>query len=323
MKDMFKKYGVVILVSIFFIGIITYFAIDQSKDVLPGKQVNGEDIVYTIDDKAITANEFYDKLYKDLGMQSVYQAFEKAVVNASVETTEDMKTVAKETAKGIISNFQSQYGATYEAELTKILKSLGYNDASDLETYLIQGAKKNELLKAYIIENKDTVYAPYEAEYKPRIASHILVKMADAANPTEEEKAKMAEIDAALAEGKSFAEVATTYSDDTASAINGGSLGFMDSTTQFVPEFLAAALALNEGERSEWIKSDYGYHLIQIDSTNFDSFKDDDAFYNQFLTIYPKVQSQAIWTKAQALGVDFGGNDELQAQLLQYMGINE
>ncbi|MEA4874152.1 peptidylprolyl isomerase [Anaerorhabdus sp.] len=323
MKDMFKKYGVVMLVSCFFIAIIAYFAIDQSKDVIPGKQVNGEDIVFTIDDKSITTNEFYDKLYNDLGIQSVYQAFEKAVVNASVETTDEMKALAKETANGIISNFQSQYGATYEAELTKILKSLGYNDSKDLEAYLIQGEKRNQLLKQYILDNKDTVYTPYEAEYKPRTASHILIQMVDANNPTDEEKAKMAEVDAALAEGKTFAEVATTYSDDTGSAVNGGSLGFMDSTTQFVPEFLAAALALNEGERSEWVKSDYGYHLIQIDSTNFDTFKDDDAFYNQFLTIYPEIQSQVIWAKAQELGVDFAGNDELKAQLLDFMGISE
>lgn len=323
MKEILKKYGVVVLISCFFIGIIGYFAIDQTKNVIPGKKVNGEDVVFKIDDQYISANQFYDELYTNLGIKSVYQLFENAVINASVETTDEMKSNAKTLAAQINSNYQSQYGATYKDELTKILKSLGYTDSEDLEAYLIQGEKRNVILKEYLNANLEEIYGPYEAEYKPRIASHILVQMADPTNPTEEEKAKMAEIEAALASGTSFAEVAKTYSDDTASAVLDGALGFMDSQTQFVPEFLAAALALNEGERSEWVKTDYGYHLIQIDSTNYDSFKDDDSFYNQIFTVYPELQAKAIWAKAESLGIDFGGNDELKNELRQYMGLSD
>lgn len=323
MKEIVKKYGVVVIISCFFIGIIGYFAVDQSKNVVPGKKVSGEDVVFAIDKQNTTTNQFYDELYKNVGIQSIYQLFEKAVINASIETTDEMKTNAKSYADQVVASYQQEYGATYEAELTKIMKSVGYTDANDLEAYLIQMAKRNLILKQYVSDNFDTIYGPYEADYKPRIASHILVQMVDSANPTEEEKAKMAEIDAALAEGKSFGEVAQAYSDDTASAVANGSLGFMDASTQFVPEFLEAALALNEGERSEWVKSDYGYHLIQIDSTNYESFKDDDSFYNQLFTAYGELQGQAIWAKAESLGIDFKGNEELKTQLRTYMGLGE
>ena len=83
----------------------------------------------------------------------------------------------------------------------------------------------------------------------------------------------------ALAEGRSFEDVAKEFSDDTGSAANGGSLGFSDADTSYVTEFLEAALKLNQGEISEWVIHDgsasggySGYHLIRCDSTSYEDF---------------------------------------------------
>lgn len=323
MKDMFKKYGVLILICVFFIGIIIYFGYDQTKNVVQGKKANGEDVMFTINNEDVTTNEFYDILYKDLGIQTAYTQFEKAVVDATIESTDEMKKNADDYAANIVSNFQSQYGAKYEEELVKILKTLGYSEASDLNTYMLEGLKKNALIEKYVEENKDTVYTPYAEAKKPRVVSHILVKMADPANPTDEEKAKMDAVNAALAEGKSFADVATEYSDDTGSAVNGGSLGFMDADTQFVPTFLEAALALENGQRSEWIQSDYGYHLIENNATDFETFTTYPEFYTQLTTFAPDIQPKAVWEAAQNLGIDFKDNEEFKTELLKYMGISE
>jgi parvulin-like peptidyl-prolyl isomerase len=59
----------------------------------------------------------------------------------------------------------------------------------------------------------------------------------------------------------------STESDDQGSATRGGYLGWFDPgalATQFVPEFAAAAGQLDVGEISEPIKSDFGYHIIQV-----------------------------------------------------------
>ena len=59
-------------------------------------------------------------------------------------------------------------------------------------------------------------------------------------------------------------------SGDTGSASRGGMLGWFDPAsmaTQFVPEFAAAVGALRVGELSEPVKTDFGYHLIQITDT--------------------------------------------------------
>jgi len=59
-------------------------------------------------------------------------------------------------------------------------------------------------------------------------------------------------------------------SDDTASASKGGDLGWYDPAsmaTTFVPEFAAAATSLRVGDLSEPVRTDFGYHIIQITAT--------------------------------------------------------
>ena len=56
-------------------------------------------------------------------------------------------------------------------------------------------------------------------------------------------------------------------SDDTGSASRGGYLGWYDPVSiqdQFVPEFATAVLDLSIGEVSGLVRSDFGYHIIQV-----------------------------------------------------------
>jgi peptidyl-prolyl cis-trans isomerase SurA len=56
-------------------------------------------------------------------------------------------------------------------------------------------------------------------------------------------------------------------SDDTGTRTRGGSLGWHDPAsleTQFVPEFAEAARELDVGEISEPVRSEFGYHIIQV-----------------------------------------------------------
>jgi len=57
--------------------------------------------------------------------------------------------------------------------------------------------------------------------------------------------------------------LATQYSDDTGSAPSGGDLGFVGKG-QFVKEFEAAVKTMSIGQVSDPIKSQYGYHVIQL-----------------------------------------------------------
>jgi len=60
-----------------------------------------------------------------------------------------------------------------------------------------------------------------------------------------------------------FSVLARRYSDDRGSAAQGGELGPQPRGT-LVPEFEAAAYQLKSGEVSDVVKSDFGYHIIQL-----------------------------------------------------------
>jgi foldase protein PrsA len=89
-------------------------------------------------------------------------------------------------------------------------------------------------------------------------ASHILI--ADAEHGAEA-KAKAEEALAKAKNGEDFAELAQEYSDDSTAA-DGGDLGEF-AEGQMVPEFDAAAFNLKNGEISDIVETQYGYHIIK------------------------------------------------------------
>ena len=65
-------------------------------------------------------------------------------------------------------------------------------------------------------------------------------------------------------QGTSFSMLATLYSDDIASARNGGELGFMGKG-QLVPEYANELFSMKSKDKlSKIVRTDYGFHLIQF-----------------------------------------------------------
>lgn len=65
-----------------------------------------------------------------------------------------------------------------------------------------------------------------------------------------------------------FADAAREYSDD-GSAEDGGDIGYVSEDSEFVPEFEAAALDLDEGEVSDVVETQFGFHVLK--ATDMDS----------------------------------------------------
>lgn len=107
--------------------------------------------------------------------------------------------------------------------------------------------------------------------------AHIMVRTKEEMKPEElqQAKAKVDEIYAQLKNGADFAELAGKHSDDKATARQGGELPWF-GPGRMVPEFEEAAFSLaNNGDISEPIKSDYGWHIIKkIDKKDIPSFED-------------------------------------------------
>jgi len=117
-----------------------------------------------------------------------------------------------------------------------------------------------EEAKAFYDGNPDVFKTPAMIR-----ASHILVKMDKGA--TAEEKAKALEkIKAAQKRiqggGEDFAKVAKEVS-DCPSKENGGDLNFFQKG-QMVPPFENAAFALQPGQTSDIVETEFGYHIIKV-----------------------------------------------------------
>jgi peptidyl-prolyl cis-trans isomerase C len=102
-------------------------------------------------------------------------------------------------------------------------------------------------------------------EEKEVHARHILFR----APPGDEKAAKEAEdkvkaVIARLKKGEDFAKVATEVTEDPSGKANGGDLGFF-TKEQMVPEFSEAAFKLDNGQISDPVKTQFGWHVIKVE----------------------------------------------------------
>ena len=92
-------------------------------------------------------------------------------------------------------------------------------------------------------------------------ARHILIRPNEL-NTETEIIARLRQLRNRIVGGASFDELAKSHSEDRASAINGGDLGWV-SPGQMVPQFEAAMNSLKPGEVSEPFQSQFGWHIMQ------------------------------------------------------------
>ena len=158
-----------------------------------------------------------------------------------------------------------------EADLKK------FYEANQKKYILQQGIKfeyvivsPNDLMDKQNVSDEEIEKAFNETKsnIKPkRKLAHILISAPKSADASVREKAK-AEAEKIAAEVKAapqkFAELAKKYSQDESSAAKGGELGeFTQNGTLGSKSLEDAAFALNEGEISGVVESDFGYHIIR------------------------------------------------------------
>ncbi|MBW1938287.1 MAG: peptidylprolyl isomerase [Deltaproteobacteria bacterium] len=105
-------------------------------------------------------------------------------------------------------------------------------------------------------------------------ARHILLKVPEGVNEKawKEAESKAKDIKKKLENGKDFAELAKKYSDDPGTKDSGGDLGFF-TKGRMVPEFESVAFSLKPGELSEPVKTNFGYHIIEVQEKKAASIK--------------------------------------------------
>lgn len=188
-----------------------------------------------------------------------------------------IELIKQEAAKQHVVVTQAQV----DAQLAQVRQTAAARVPGGLEAALAQRHEtlpdfKQQLLTQMQAEALVAKTLPSPVRYHAR---HLLIATASlgpASAPGEkpphteaEALAIIAKAQAELKAGKSFAEVANEYTEDPSGKGKGGDLGIIDASTPFDPAFLKAALALKTGQVTPMpVKSQYGYHLIEIDSTS-------------------------------------------------------
>jgi len=176
------------------------------------------------------------------------------------------------------------YDANLERYRTPERVKLSYVllDASALGAFV---EVSDELLRQYYKDHKAEFVAREE-----RAMRHILVAVP--AGASDEDAAKAAEKAQGLLQqirdGADFATLAKENSDDPGSAAGGGDLGWVERGVM-VPAFEEAAFALESGAVSEPVRTDFGFHIIQVTAlrggsgASFEELRDDvEKAYRKF-----------------------------------------
>jgi peptidyl-prolyl cis-trans isomerase C len=103
------------------------------------------------------------------------------------------------------------------------------------------------------------------SEEKEVHARHILFRApAGDEKASKEAEDKIKAVIVRLKKGEDFAKVAAEVTEDPSGKANGGDLGFF-TKEQMVPEFSEAAFKLEDGQISEPVKTQFGWHVIKVE----------------------------------------------------------
>lgn len=329
--EFLKDNWFVVLIALVMIGFVSYFIYDQNKDNVTVKKADGQDVIATLTDTNITAQELYEK-GEPFDGSLLYTLYKNAVIDQSVETTDDLKQQAKNMESMILSNAKSMYD-DYEVMLTKELANYGYSKLDQLYDYCLVSAKETVLDTNYVDEHYEELKESVEAN-SPRTVSIITFAVANPDELTEEELKKQENIDKAL-ESDDFASVATAFSEDTSTAGNEGFFGYVDSTTTSLDTSVVAAVTnLKAGETTDWIAvtdssgavSMYKAYVNEDDLDAIKAMEDttiQSALVTAFINANDTLKADAIDEAAGKLEITFQSDavkEKVEAQIASAKG---
>lgn len=239
---------------------------------MPQFQTNGqfdqEIYAATLRRAGFSADSFAEYLRKDLLKNQVISAVQNSefTLDNEVEQQSQLLTQTRDiqTITLNVGEFANKAQVTDE-ELQSYYKTHSENFERPEQMKVAYVELSAEQLKKSIQVTDEDAQAYYQEHLdkystkEQRKVRHILIK---------DDQGKADEILAKLKAGEDFATVAQENSEDVGSAKQGGDLGWIEKGVMD-PAFEDAAFALAaKGDISEVVKSDFGYHIIQLEDEN-------------------------------------------------------
>lgn len=260
-------------------GSLVWFLI-MLMGLLWGCAKEGERIVARVGNEAITLREFELKFAQD------------RPVNA-------LKATSMEERKSFLQDMITE----------RLMLQDAYRKGIDKEEVILEKVKEKEKWVAYIeyvytqiwdklipeSEVKE-YYHHLNQEVKVR---HIFLRMSTNPTPYEENmvRRRIRSILQRIRNGEDFAELARKYSEDARSADKGGDLGYI-KWGKMGENFQRVAFSLKEGEVSEPVRSQIGYHIIKLEDRKLYLKRD---YEEEKVGIQKKIISRKYRQEVQAL----------------------
>lgn len=216
----------------------------------------------------ITATDYYNEI-KTSNISKLVDMIDHELFDEKYPTTDE----EDESVKNQINQIKESYGSNDTMFLSAIQQYFGVNSEDELEDMLRLEYKRNEAVVDYLKD--ELTDKEIEDYYDKNIigdikASHILITPDVDSDASDEEKEKAEnkaqkeaeKIIKKLNNGEDFADLAKEYSDDNATAKDGGDLGYFN-TDDMDENFMEAVKELDNDEYTkEPVKTQYGYHII-------------------------------------------------------------
>lgn len=181
-----------------------------------------------------------------------------------IEANAALVTKAKDEFKAGFENDQAYQDALAEMGFSEAQLNTQIQDGLTIKALIDQTVTQqvnvtDPQVRAYYDGNPDQFRRPEQVK-----ASHILIQVPEDASEAKkaEALATIQSLAGRIAAGEDFAALAQEYSDCPSKA-KGGDLGFF-GPEQMVPPFSQAAFALQPGQVSDVVETQFGYHLIRM-----------------------------------------------------------
>ena len=254
---------------------------------------NGDEAVVTFKDgEMISANDFYEQIKNDFGLDTLINMIDRYIFEA--EFPDEIEN-GEAYAQTVIDQLLNNYGS--EEDLLSALQYSGFQTIEAYQNYRYIGYMQNVAIEKYVSDNitDEELQEYYDNDVYPDMTiSHILVTpdVTDDMSEEEEEEAEaeaqetvesiIDELNEAQDNGEDIAEVfaslAAEYSEDDDTKDDGGNLGEINigSLGTSYDELIRAANELEDGEYStEVITTELGYHVILKTATGEKASYDD------------------------------------------------
>ncbi len=275
LKKLIEAVFVLPFISLFIFPLVTHAKVFDKV----AAKINSEVITLSsVEEKSVLLRQKYDQSSStNISQKELLSEALNMIIEEKLQAQEGVKrgvVVDEASVDAALKNISDKNGLN-EGQLEEMLeregKSLSSFRKHIREQIMVSKVSRYELSNRVKVSYKEinNYYSSHQKEFwkdSQIRARHILFIV----EPGASEKIRREKLDQAtkilnkIREGGDFIVIAREYSEDV-SASNGGDLGFI-TRGEMVAEFEEALFSIKEGQVSDIVKTEYGYHIIKSEA---------------------------------------------------------